>query len=186
MEAFSKDALPPPDYSAHFCASCDTHVRSEYLIRSSCALQDSGVVVKKVKIGHIGTVGGDTTTQMRAVRVCSPNTQASVVVTAKTSNQPRTDLVSDPSDSQMPSPSPPPSLSLKLHTNPEGLSSPDVLPEPASDIQPSTSPSEPNASLPSLPILLILHVSHARAETRNPQATYSACSDPYSHADRVP
>ena len=129
--------------------------------------QDSGVVVKKVKIGHVRTVGGDTTTQMRAVRVRSPDTQASVVVTAKTSDQPRTDLVSDPSESQMPPPSPPHSLPLNPHTNPEGLSSPDVLPEPSSDIQPSTSPSEPNASLLSSPILP--HTTRVTRSRRNPQ-----------------
>ena len=67
--------------------------------------QDSGVLAKKAKIGHVRTVGGDTTTQMRAAR--SPDTRASVVVAAKTSDQPRTDLVFDPSDSQMPPPSPP-------------------------------------------------------------------------------
>jgi hypothetical protein len=131
--------------------------------------QDSGVVVKKAKIGHVRTVGGDTTTQMRAAR--SPDTQASVVVTAKTSDQPRTDLVSDPSDSQMPPPSPPHTLPPTRHTNSEESSPPEVQTEPASprDIQPTTLPSEPNADLPSSPSLpRITRVTRSR---RNPQPT---------------
>jgi hypothetical protein len=131
--------------------------------------QDSGVVVKKAKIGHVRTVGGDTTTQMRAAR--SPDTQASVVVTAKTSDQSRTDLVSDPSDPQMPPPSPPPTLPLTPPTNPEELSPPDVETEPAlpRDIQPTTLPSEPNASLPSSPSLP--RTTRVTRSRRNPQPT---------------
>jgi hypothetical protein len=131
--------------------------------------QDSGAVVKKAKIGHVRTVGGDTTTQMRAAR--SPDTQASAVVTAKTSDQPRTDLVSDPSDSQMPPPSPPPALPPTPHTNSEELSPPDVETEPASprDIQSTTLPSETSASLPSSPSLP--HTTRVTRSRRNPQPT---------------
>src|SRR6267154_5334646 len=129
--------------------------------------QDSGVVVKKTKIGHVRTVGGDTTTQMRAAR--SPDAQASV--TAKTSDQPRTDLVSDPSDSQMPRPSPPPTLPPTPHTNSEELSPPDVQTESASprNIQPTTLPSEPDASLPSSPSLP--RTTRVTRSRRNPQPT---------------
>jgi hypothetical protein len=130
--------------------------------------QDSGVVVKKVKIGHVRTVGGDTTTQMRATR--SPDAQASVV-TAKTSDQPRTDLVSEPSDSQMPPLSPPPTLPPTPHTNSEEPSQPDVQTDPASprDIQPTTLPSEPNASLPNSPSLP--RTTRVTRSRRNPQPT---------------
>lgn len=130
--------------------------------------QDSGVVVKKVKIGHVRTVGGDTTSQMRATR--SPDA-ASVVVTAKTSDRPRTDRVSDPSDSQMSSPSPPLTLPPTPHTNPEEIPPPDVQTEPASprDIRSTTLPSEPNASLPSSPSLP--HTTRVTRSRRNPQPT---------------
>ena len=130
--------------------------------------QDSGVVVKKAKIGHVRTVGGDTTAQMRAAR--SPDTQASVVAAAKTSDQPRTDLVSDPSDSQMPPSSPPP-LPPTPHTNSKEPSPPDVQTEPASprDIQPSTLLSEPNADLLSSPSLP--RTTRVTRSRRNPQPT---------------
>ncbi len=141
---------------------------------SSCVLpappQDSGVVVKKGKIGHVRTVGGDSATKMRAAR--SPDPQTSVDGTAKTGDQPRTDLVSDPSDSQMAPPSPLPTLPLALpHTTLKGPSPPDVQTEPAlpPNIQSTTSPSEANASLSSSPSLpSTTRVTRSR---RNPQPT---------------
>lgn len=131
--------------------------------------QDPGAVVKKAKIGHVRTVGGDTTTQMRAAR--SPDAQASTVVTAKNSDQPRSDFVSDPSDSQMPLRSSPPTFPPTLHTNPEELFPPDTQTELASprDIPPITLPSEPNASLPSSPSLQ--HTTRVTRSRRNPQPT---------------
>ena len=131
--------------------------------------QDTGVAVKKAKIGHVRTVGGDTTAQMRVTR--SPDTQASVVVTTKTNDQPRTDLVSDPSDSQMPPSSPSPTLLPTPHTNTEELSPPDVQtePTPPRDIQPTTLPSEPNASLPNTPSSP--RTTRVTRSRRNPQPT---------------
>ncbi len=133
------------------------------------APQDSGVVVKKAKIGHVRTVGGDTATQMRAAR--SPDTQTFVDGTAKASDQPRTDLVSDPSDFQMTTPSPPPALSPALHTNLEEPSPPDLQTDPASppDIQSTTLPSELNASLPSSPSFS--STTRVTRSRRNPQPT---------------
>ena len=109
--------------------------------------QDSGIAVKKTKIGHVRTVGGDNVAQKRAAR--SPGPQASVDMTAKTRDQPRTFIVSDPSESQIAPSSPPPTLPPASHNTPEqSTPPPDLQTELASppDVQPTTSPSELNAS----------------------------------------
>ena len=132
--------------------------------------QESGIAVKKTKIGHVRTVGGDNVAQKRAAR--SPGPQASVDMTTKTRDQPRTFIVSDPSESQIAPSSPPPTVPLASHNTPEqSTPPPDLQTEPASspDIHPTTSPSELNASSFNSPSLSSsTRVTRSR---RNPQPT---------------
>jgi hypothetical protein len=131
--------------------------------------QDSGTAVKKTKIGHVRTVGGDNAAQKRAAR--SPGAHASVDGTAKTRDQPRIDLVSGPSESQIAPSSPPPTLPPALQATPEQPAPPDVQTELASppDIQSTTLLSELHASSPSdVSLSSTTRVTRSR---RNPQPT---------------
>ena len=131
---------------------------------------DSGPVVKKTRIGHVRTVGGDSATQKHAAR--SPGTQASEDETAKTGELPETCPVSSPESHiapPAPSPTPPPTLP----SAPEQPTPPGVQTEPAAplDIQPTT-PSELNTSSSNhLPDSLSLSVTRITRSRRNPQLT---------------
>ena len=131
--------------------------------------QESGLAVKKTKIGHVRTVGGDNAAQKRAAR--SPGAQASVDGTSKNRDQPRMDLVSDPLESQMGPFSPPPTLPPAFQATPEQPTPSDVQAEVASpsDIHSTPLPSELHASSPSDSSLpSTTRVTRSR---RNPQPT---------------
>ena len=132
---------------------------------------DSGPVVKKTRIGHVRTVGGDSATQKHAAR--SPGSQASVDETAKTGELPEICPVSSPeSHIAPPAPSPTPPLALPRAT--EQPTSPSVQTQHAAplDIQPTTSPSERNTSLSNHPPdSLSLSVTRITRSRRNPQPT---------------
>ena len=125
--------------------------------------QESGIAVKKTKIGHVRTVGGDNAAQKRAAR--SPGAQASVDGT------PRIDLVFDPSESQIAPLSPPPPLPPALQATPEQPIPSDIQAEltSPSDIHSTPLPSELHASSPSDSSLpSTTRVTRSR---RNPQPT---------------
>ena len=135
--------------------------------------QDSGMAVKKSKIGHVRTVGGDNVAQKRAAR--SPGPQASVDRAAKTRDQPIAFIVSDPSESQIAPSSPPPTLPPALHTTPEQPTPPpDLQTELTSppEIESTTLPSELDASSFNSPsngsLSSTTRVTRSR---RNPQPT---------------
>ena len=131
---------------------------------------DSGQVVKKTRIGHVRTVGGDSATQKHAVR--SPGIQASVDETAKTGELPETCPVSPPESHiapSAPSPTPPPALPAPEQPTPPGAQT-----EPAAplDIQPTTSPSELNTISSNRPLdSLSSSVTRITRSRRNPQPT---------------
>lgn len=129
---------------------------------------DLGPVVKKTRVGHVRTVGGDAT-QKHAAR--SPGTQASVDETAKTGELPETCPVSSPEPHiapLAPSPTPPPVLpSAPEHPTPLGVQTEPTVPL---DIQQTTSPSELDTSSSNRPPhSLSLSVTRITRSRRNPQ-----------------
>ena len=132
---------------------------------------DSGPVVKKTRIGHVRTVGGDSATQRHAAR--SPGSQASVDETAKTGELPETCPVSSPeSHIAPPAPSPTPPLALPSATEQPTPPSVQTVPAAPLDIQPTTPPSELDTSSSNRPPdSLSLSLTRITRSRRNPQAT---------------
>ena len=132
---------------------------------------DSGPVVKKTRIGHVRTVGGDSATQKHAVR--SPGTQASVDETAKTGELPETCPVSSPESHiapSAPSPTPPPALPAPGQPTPPGAQTEAAAPL---DIQPTTLLSELNTIPSNRPLVdsFSSSVTRITRSRRNPQPT---------------